>query len=62
MLDDNIVSAEVFRMTRDKLKERDSKDLKLSLIKKRCTDGMYNMLTSSEVASVLVWDIGFEVY
>ncbi|XP_058756021.1 uncharacterized protein LOC131629238 [Vicia villosa] len=59
MLYEHNVNAQSFRMARDRLSEGNVADLKLRLISERQTDGrIYNQPTVSEVAALIVGDIG----
>jgi hypothetical protein len=58
MLDQNNVHAQVFRMARDILHDRNFQDVRLKLIADRKTDGrIYNKPTVSEVAALILGDI-----
>ncbi|XP_076946714.1 uncharacterized protein LOC143618348 [Bidens hawaiensis] len=59
ILDSNNVLVQSYRMVRDCFKEKPNLDLKLRLIGNRQKDGRtYNLPTASEVAALIVGDIG----
>ena len=61
MLNEHNVLAQSFRMARDKFRQGEDKNIKLRLIRKRDTDGRrYNLPTASEVAALVIGDIGQE--
>uniref|UniRef100_A0A2N9HBP6 ATP-dependent DNA helicase n=1 Tax=Fagus sylvatica TaxID=28930 RepID=A0A2N9HBP6_FAGSY len=61
MLDESNILVKLFRIARDRFKEGDIHHLRLRLIGSRSTDGReYNLPTSSEIAAIVVGDIGVE--
>ena len=61
MLDESNILVKLFRIARDRFKEGDIHHLRLRLIGSRSTDGRDNNLpTSSEIAAIIVGDIGVE--
>lgn len=57
MLDEHNVLAESFRMVRDRFKDDGHNNVRLRLIRKRCSDGRtYNLPTVLEVAALVVRD------
>lgn len=59
MLDLHNPISKAFRMTRDRFNSNDSQNIKLKLIGKRKTDvRTYNLPSESEVAALIVGDIG----
>ncbi|KAL8137436.1 LOW QUALITY PROTEIN: hypothetical protein V2J09_003437 [Rumex salicifolius] len=58
MIDQHNPHAKAFLMARDRFQNDDSSELRLQLISNRNSDGRrYNLLTSSEVAALIVGDI-----
>jgi hypothetical protein len=61
MLDESNILVKLFRIARDRFKEGDIHHLRLCLIGSRSIDGReYNLPTSSEIAAIIVGDIGVE--
>ncbi|KAK9756878.1 hypothetical protein RND81_01G126800 [Saponaria officinalis] len=59
MLDAHNSLTKAFRMARDRFASTNSRDIKLRLIGRRAKDGrVYNLPTASEVAALIVGDIG----
>ena len=61
MFDESNTLVKIFRMSRDHFIDTDVHRLRLCLIGSRTTDGReYNLPTCSEIAAIIIGDIGVE--